>query len=232
MRTIQELQDLFAQNQLNAAESDLEKKDFLCPCFQGFYDSVLYSGDMVSDIIGDELQQYRMDYPTISFEEDDLSFDDISYKISTCKSYAHAYCEYLSEFIDKGCYSRLDSPKQYNYRTDDLYLNITLKSGWKKNILSWMFQNIDFLLDRFAELYRYRDELRTFDYWVKGIEEEDVFVISMLLYLYIEKTIGKYAQIGNEDIATKCWEDIYENINYWEYIELSIEKQREIAKLY
>lgn len=214
MRTIKELQDLFAQNQLNITERGLEKNDFLCPCFQGFYDSVLYSGDMVSGIIEDELQQYRMDYPDIEFSGDDLSFDDISYKISTCKSYAHYYCDYLSEFIDNGYYVRLDSHKQYNYRTDDLYLNITLKSGWKKNILSWMFQNIDFLSDRFIELYR--NDLRTFDNWVKGIEEEDVFVISIMLYLYIEKTIGKYAQIGNEDIATKCWEDIYENINYWE----------------
>lgn len=232
MRTLNELQELFAQNKLNTKELSLEKKDFLCPIFQGFYDSVLYSGDMVSDIIEDELQQYRIDYPNISFEEEDLSFDDISYKISVCKSYAHAYCEYLSDLIDSGYYSRLDSPKEYNYRTDDLYLNITLKSGWKKYILSWMFQNIDYLLDNFQELYWWKYDMQTFDYWVSAIEEEKVFELSIVFYLYIEKTIGRYAAKGNEDIATKCWEDIYENINYWEYIELSLEKQREIAKLY
>lgn len=210
MKTYEELKELFESGKLDTTEYGYSKEKMLCPIFQGFYDSILYNSDMIDDYITEKSEEIDNN------EELDLDFN--GYKQEVCERYAESYIGFLSEFVGSGKFSYLDSPMFYNYRTDDLYFDAVLKRGWKKKLLSWMFKDYMFIMSFMGDIYQWSVERKTFEYWVKSVEKEDIYELSMLFYLYAEHRFGKFSDTPNDDIAEQCVMDVFDNMVVSDYI--------------
>ena len=82
--------------------------------FQGFYESVIMS--YIEDEVNDMVENPYYD----GFSEDQVDWKETCLEVA--KSYASQWC-YLGGY--EGVFSRLDSPHEYNFRTDEIIVEFT-----------------------------------------------------------------------------------------------------------
>ena len=96
--------------------------------FSGFYESI--HSHRIDDHIEQDLE-YAEEYPDEVDIEDLATFESTDFR----KVYFYYARDYVAELADKTgldiSFEKLDSPKFYNYRTDDIYATITLEDAKK-----------------------------------------------------------------------------------------------------
>lgn len=117
--------------------SDTMSVDLYAVGFPGYYESVLYNSDMLSD--GDVRDEYRhhVDFELSDDEVERLvdNFQLDGYKEATSVAYMDTYLDAVSQaypdLIEKKTSASpvLDSPREYNYRTDYLYQPVEISKS-------------------------------------------------------------------------------------------------------
>ncbi|MDY4245613.1 MAG: DUF3945 domain-containing protein [Porphyromonas sp.] len=117
--------------------SDTMSVDLYAVGFPGYYESVLYNSEMLSD--DDVRDEYRhlVDFELSDDEVERLvdNFQLDGYKEATSVAYMDTYLDAVSQaypdLIEKKTSDRpvLDSPREYNYRTDYLYQPIEISKS-------------------------------------------------------------------------------------------------------
>lgn len=190
------------------------------PCFQGFYDSILYDSSYEYETISDIAATDNRDY-------DDYVFDMEEYKDDICKAYAKEYGDYLSSIMESAEFSHLISPREYNFDTDMLYANITFKEGWKEYLLGWIENKKEILSDRIKKDWTSYGGFVSFvstdlEIWKQKLIEEDVLYVAYLVYYYgcdVCRGFDSPSSLG-EYIA----QDVLENVSMYNYVHLKDEK--------
>lgn len=191
------------------------------PCFQGFYDSLLYDSEYEFETINDVAENDGNDY-------DDYMFDKENYKKDICKAYVNEYANYLSPIIDKAEYSHLISPKEYNFDTDMLYANITFKKGWKDYLLGWIENNKERLGEMIKRNWTSYDGFISFiptdlEIWKQKLIEEDALYVAYLVYYwgYFTNRNGYDNKVLGDYIVS----DVLEKVSMYDYVYLKTDNK-------
>lgn len=117
--------------------SDTMSMDLYAVGFPGYYESVLFNSEMLSDnAVRDafcDLVDFELSDDEVERLVDEFHFD--GYKKATSVAYFDTYLDAVSQaypgLIEKktGYFPLLDSPREYNYRTDYLYQPIEISKS-------------------------------------------------------------------------------------------------------
>lgn len=193
------------------------------PCFQGFYDSILYDSQYEYETINDIAADEHRDY-------DDYIFDKETYMNDICKAYTKEYADYLSSIISDAEFSHFTSPREYNFETDMLYANITFKNGWKEYLLGWIENNKATLTERIKHDWTSYDGFVSFvptdlEIWKQKLIEEDVLYVTYLVYYYgCTVCRGIYSPNSLGDYIAQ---DVLEKVSMYSYVNLKDENNIE-----
>ena len=117
--------------------SDTMSVDLYAVGFPGYYESVLYNSDMLSDDDVRDEYRHHVDFELSDNEVERLldNFQLDGYKDATSVAYMDTYLDAVSQaypdLIEKKTSASpvLDSPREYNYRTDYLYQPIEISKS-------------------------------------------------------------------------------------------------------
>lgn len=124
--------------------------------FAGFYDSILYSSDMLYDLSqGDELKENEY-YDFYDDENGNYTYGQYEQAVSKecVKALLNNLCQGSENIIQDMQFIALHSPAYYNFETDKLEIEITL--DWDE-LLMWVQENCgafnEYLHDNFTSRY-------------------------------------------------------------------------------
>ncbi len=125
------------------------KVETYLPIFTGFYESVFSpTEDMEIDYINEERENKGLS----KIEFDQFEFDYDSYETDV----AHCCCSFieseLSQYVEGVNFQLINSPKEYNFATDSIHVEIELNEEKIENIKKFIFEHSN----EFAEYIRDR----------------------------------------------------------------------------
>ena len=131
--------------------------------FPGFYESSLENSDTAYNAIRDELEYYYHDnLGREELTEDDLDFDYRAYEKAAIENFIMAWKDHAPKIVEDVEYDHLWSPRYYNFETDAVYSNVTLKEGWQDDMRDFMRINADWLRERIRKQWSSRDGFISF----------------------------------------------------------------------
>lgn len=162
------------------------------PFFQGFYESILENSDTAYYAIENDIEYCRKE---LGEERDynDYEFDTYRRRQDICLAYCANFEEMSPSFVTKVIYDSISSPREYNFRTDELIAQIVFADNWREEILKFMRENKEELSKEIYNDWTSRDGFWSFmpnhyDAWYAEFEkaEEDIdenFISVMLKYI-------------------------------------------------
>lgn len=200
--------------------------------FPGFYGSIFDADDNLYYEIQEEVEYYREER-NIEIDPDKFDFDYKAYMHDVGVLYTdyffNLYAKKIS-FIKSIEFDSIDSPREYNFRNDELYAFFEFTDNWKDSMRDWMIENKTWLADIIRKNWSSRDGFISFisndvdDWFTEIFVNEDTRYIGTMIYYMIVK--DNDADEINNDLTMYVWEDIY----IGEYLEYTGE-EKELVKV-
>ncbi len=159
----------------------LKVKDIELPFFYGFYNSPLENDDEIFYEIGDE----RV-----------FGFNAKAYRNEIVNCFTEVSKNYLPDWIEEIEAPELDSPKEYNFRTDRIYVTATLTDDWKQKMADFFRTNDKWLSERIKRDWTSRNGFHSFIYnninlFCTELLDAEPRYLSIVLQYAIELNTGK-----------------------------------------
>jgi len=150
--------------------------------FSGFYDSI--HSDRLDRVLIDE---------ELPIEEQDKLFDEIDWKKEQI-NYAKGYTDIISELLGMPLqFEELDSPREYNFRTDRIFVKIQTSDVQKLKELVDYAQMKDYVRQHFTSRDGFSSYYENdYDEWLKQEEEFDHNQICSLISVYLNDKEGEH----------------------------------------
>jgi hypothetical protein len=114
------------------------------PCFPGFYESWLSVNDesinenLKEYFQGDELENIRKHF----YSTEEYSCANSEYEKEVCKKFTELIeCELIENFVSRIIFENMHSPKEYNFTTDSLNVQVYFSKTNIKNIKKFLKEN-------------------------------------------------------------------------------------------
>ena len=192
------------------------------PFFPGFYGSIFdltdvedneatYMYEDYVDVLGDEnVRKVKLSKDDFEASREELN----RYKEEVCTYYVGHFCEYLPSWVEDIKFVELESPRYYNYRTDEIICSIKLVKNWKELIRAFISENYDDLSNDLPNDYGSRDGFVSFintnvdDLLEETINDPERY-IPLLLEYYM---IYEYGTGVTNDLQEYTYEDTYMHV--------------------
>ena len=156
--------------------------------FDGFVES--YYDSLIDSAI-----EYDMDYlrhdEGIEVDWDDFDVDYEGFKNRICEIFCDKWHEHAPSIVKAVKSFTLDSPREYNFRTDKVYADVELQGDWKEQMLFFMDAHKDALEKKINEDWSSSDGFWSFiDHTFAGfrehIEDEDEDYVGIMIGYMME----------------------------------------------
>lgn len=189
----------------------------ILPFFPGFYGSIFdlteveedeatYMYDDYVDVLGDEnVRKVKLSKDDFEASREELN----RYKEEVCTYYVGHFCEYLPSWVEDVEFVELDSPRYYNYRTDEIICSVKLANNWKEQVRAFINEYYDDLSNDLPNDYGSRDGFVSFintnvdDLLEETINDPERYIPLLLEYYMIYEE--------GENIADTLQEYTYED---------------------
>jgi hypothetical protein len=176
-----------------------------CPIFEGFYESIF-------------------DLDTENFcEENDCQYDDLEidykkYQTDVAKAICQEVGKQMSDFIGTIKFESLESPKQYNFESDSIYVLI---GAIKENISNYIYEHKNqfckYLRDNYTSCDGFiSSHSNSFDEWECLTKNFRSFKVHTHYLGSVLQFIAENEEITEEDL----YYNVMEQINEYEYIKI------------
>ncbi len=176
-------------------ENKTQIKDVELPFFFGFYNSPLEDDYEIDEAINDEVNYHNNELGE-NVEYGDFDFNATEYRKAIVKCFVDSMEHYLPDWIQSIESADLDSPKEYNFRTDRIYVTVTLKEDWKKKLYDFFEANKTWLTERIRADWTSRSGFQSwihndiYTFFMKLMEAEPRY-LSIVMQYSIELNEGK-----------------------------------------
>lgn len=223
MTTLIKLLNLWALSQPTDNKIMNNKLEYTieAPFFPGFYNSSFDPAEF--------LERYEDDDDTMNFFKERYGEDFNIWDFSVDKDYydhvGKLYCDelnkHLPDWIVNVKFEHIWSPKEYNFATDELYIDIQLTQDFREKILEFVNKHYKDLEDRIYERWRSRDGFwshtnKYLEDWIKDIKESEIVDDTYLWYLWELWYEYEYFPKLNKSKQTAIFDlfhiPVYENI--------------------
>ena len=179
--------------------NEIKVKDVELPFFPGFYNSFLELEDSDIDEEINYLNEYYPCDKEITYDDLDIDYDAHQKVMVDC--FVEAFEEYLPSWVKSIEMPELDSPKEYNFRTDKIYVTATLTDDWKEQMQEFVKENREWLTKRIKDDWSDRS-----GFWSFIKNDIDAFLMNLyeLDSRYVSIMMGYAIELKNEN------EDMYD----------------------
>lgn len=203
-------------------------KTFL-PCFVGFYNSFLD----FDEIFEDEMNEINNERECKGFDildfYSDVNFDYVAYNIKVSQLYCEVMQSVLINELDLNCkikYESLYSPKEYNFKTDSVNIEIKILLKDQKVLNNLIKENYDQLASLIKDGYTSRDGFNSFysnniDEWLNPNDD---------YYLHCSHKLGAMLEMlikiifDVDKIKDIIFDEISSNISMSEFTDISYDE--------
>lgn len=190
--------------------------------FCGFYYS-MFDSDNVYDILQSEQDYYMSQFDIEGEIDKDIKYNYDEYHKAVADAWAARYADGLSDIVKCISNVKIVSPQYYNYETDKIISDVELVDNWKDILRDFIAAKFDSLQTRIHDDWSDRDGFWSFidsdiDNWPLFLFSDDHFDSR-----YLEIMLKYYLESKEDDAIQKIDYDVYENIEPFEFIELSDE---------
>ena len=187
------------------------------PFFPGFYGGVFDASDKAYYDIESDVDYYKSEYGIELDSDEDIEFDYKDYE----NDVAHVWCECLRDClpdcVESMTFDGIWSPREYNFKNDELELTIVLKADWQKTFADFMQNNYEWLKERIHKDWSSRDGFMSFmendiDEWPRCLFEDgdDRYIECIITYMMYRENkniadalVNDVLQSGDGDIYTR-----------------------------
>lgn len=173
----------------------LRIKDVELPFFFGFYNSPLEDDYEIDNEIDEEVDYYRNElHENVDYK--DFDFNTKAYRNEIVNCFVEAIKSYLPDWITDIDSFDLDSPKEYNFSTDRIYVTATLTDNWKDKLADFFQTNSDWLTERIKTDWTSRSGFHSWIHnnvtqFYKELMEAEPRYLSIVIQYAIELNEGK-----------------------------------------
>jgi hypothetical protein len=179
------------------------------PFFPGFYGTVFDASDKAYYDIEDDIDYYRNEYGIELNADEDIDFKYKEYESDIAQVWCDSLRAYLPDCVESVEYNGISSPREYNFRNDELDITVVMTDDWKLKMTEFMKQNYDWLAARIKKDWTSYDGFMSFMdndiecWWDRLFAEEDG--------RYVECMIGYMMYRANENIRDALINDVFWN---------------------
>lgn len=196
------------------------KFEIQLPFFPGFYESALYNSDTLYwETTEDEMVYWREKFDDETLTADDIDIDFTRFKEECSKEYITVFHDNQDcpDFIEDMEFSRLSSPRFYNFETDKLFVNVVLSDDWRDKVKTFMDGHKDWLTERISKDWTSYDGFMSFmsnkyDYWYEELQKDEPDE------RYVSSIVGYIMLFENDNIYDELICDTLEDFYIGEYI--------------
>ena len=162
------------------------------PFFPGFYETIISSTNMLNNMMEcEDTYKSFIDEYGIDFSKDDIDMDENKYQKDVSKMYVENFSKYLPKYIKSIKYSNTVNQKEYNFMTDEIYVDIEYKPTYRKELLKFINKYYEQAKEYVHKRWTSRDGFysrtdNNIDNWRKYIINNDIseLFLSELLKMY------------------------------------------------
>ena len=155
-------------------ENNLKVKDVELPFFFGFYNSPLEDDYDIDEAINEEVD-YHNNVLGENVEYDNFDFNATEYRKAIVECFMDSMMNYLPDWAQSIDSYDLDSPKEYNFRTDRIYVTVTLTDDWKKKLHEFFETNNAWLTERIKNDWTSRSGFQS---WISN--DVEIFFMKLM----------------------------------------------------
>ena len=193
------------------------------PFFPGFYESTLYNSGCEYDEMQAELEYLQTDGGRPELTMDDLELDFEAYAKDVIDWWIDAWRGEAPKLVKNVEFEELDSPREYNFRTDRVFATVELSEDWKEQMQTFINDNYEWLKKKISKDWSSYDGFISFmdnrisDWPERLFEEMDE--------RYIGTMIGYMMYREDDEIADKLALCALDNVYMSTYIYIINEKE-------
>lgn len=205
-------------------------KHFELMGFCGFYHSI-FDDESIYYMLMQECDFYMSEYGIEDIEIDkDITFDYKGYQKEVIELWAKKYAYRLDDIVKGISNVEMVSPKFYNFQTDRIFADVELVDNWKDILRDFIAANYNELQEQIHEEWSDRDGFWSFidndiDNWMQYLFDDDSFDDR-----YLEIMLRYYLESKENDPFNNIEEEVYEDAEYYNYINLSDELSNKVME--